>query len=383
MKLVPRFSRPSFTAVATSLLACASAALTACGDDITTPAPSAPRGAVVLDGFIQPGLTLVGDTGTVTSYLALGASTQFDAGGFTILRDTVLAVSSRAAGDLLYITDLNTRNVRKIQMPALSNPGKARLLTGTGGATLVAVALRDSSSIALVSVNGATTTSTRIANAGTCPTDVFQYDNATWVLDANANCKVNYAVQGDARIIRIPNTGTARDTIALPGARASSVSAIVSGDYAYVSTGGDANFSTSPFTLVASGAINKIDLRTRRVVATRPMPAGTYGGSTKLGLDGFLYVTVSENLVTFRSRTLKIRTDDLSFVGDATSPYLSLKTAAGADVACSGAQADALGRVHCFLNGAGSATSLLVFNAAGVEIRRVPAGQGGVDLALR
>ena len=48
-----------------------------------------------------------------------------------------------------------------------------------------------------------------------------------------------------------------------------------------------------------------------------------------------------------------------------------------------GAQADALGRLHCIQNGTGSVTSLLVFSPAGTEVRRVAANQGGVDMALR
>jgi hypothetical protein len=60
-----------------------------------------------------------------------------------------------------------------------------------------------------------------------------------------------------------------------------------------------------------------------------------------------------------------------------------LTSTAGAEVTCGSAQADALGRVHCIVNGTGSATSLVVFDATGKEVRRVSAGQGGVDLALR
>src|SRR5688500_14191540 len=77
----------------------------ACGDDdgILDPGPSAPRGIVVLDGFVQPGLTLLADSGSASSKLVFGPPSEFDAGGFTMLRDTVLAVSSRGAGDLLYI----------------------------------------------------------------------------------------------------------------------------------------------------------------------------------------------------------------------------------------------------------------------------------------
>jgi hypothetical protein len=367
----------------TSLLAVS--ILTACGDDgVTNTTPQPPRGILVLDGFIQPGLTFLSDTGTATTKLAFGPPTEFDAGGFTLERDTVLAVSSRGAGDLLYIADLRTLSVRRVQLPARSNPGRARLFRGSNGATLIAAALRDSSAIALVSVAGTgAPTITRIANAGTCPTDMFQYDNATWVVDANSNCRVNYAVQGEARLIRIPNTGTARDTIVLTGLRGSGVSAIVAGDAAYLSAGGDANFSTSPFTLNFSGALAKVDLRNRRVQTTRTMPNGSYGASVKQGLDGFLYVSLFENLSAFAGRVLKVRTDDLSFVSTGAAPWLALTNPSGTPVTCGSANADALGRLHCIANGTGSVTSLIVFNPSGSEIRRVPAGQGGVDMALR
>jgi hypothetical protein len=362
-------------------------ALAACGDDSpVTPAPTAPRGILVLDGFIQPGMTFLADTGTASTRVAFGPPTEFDAGGFTLERDTALAVSSRGAGDLLYILDVRAGTVRRVQLPARSNPGRARLLRGSNGQALIGVALRDSSTVALVSVPATgTPTITRIQGVGLCPTDVFQFDNATWVVDANANCRTNYAVQGDARLIRVPATGTARDTLVLPGARSSGVSATVMGDVAYVAAGGDANFSSFPYTLVASGMLTKVDLRGRRVLQQRQMPAGTYGASTKVGLDGFLYVSLYENLVAFSSKVLKLRTDDLTFQGGASAlaPWLPLRTPAGDAVACSAAQADALGRVHCIVNGAGSATSLLVFDPSFREIRRVPAGQGGVDLALR
>lgn len=367
------------------LALCAASLLSACSDDSptqTTPQP--PRGILVLDGFIQPGLTFLGDTGTASTKLAFAPSTEFDAGGFTLERDTVLAVSSRAAGDLLYITDVRTSSFRRIQLPARSNPGRARLFRGSNGQALIAAALRDSSAIALVSVAGtAAPTITRLANAGSCPTDMFQYGDATWVVDANSNCRVNYAVQGDVRLIRIPNTGSTRDTITLPGVRGSGAGAIVQGDVAYISAGGDANFSSFPYVLNATGSVTRVDLRNRRVQLTRQMPAGSYGASTKLGLDGFLYVSLFENLSAFTSRIVKLRADDLSFASNGTNPWLTLTNTTGATVACGSGQADALGRLHCIQNGTGSVTSLVVFNSAYVEARRVPAGQGGVDMALR
>lgn len=372
------------TAYAVATLAGA-AFMAACGsDNLTVATPQPPRGIVVLDGFIQPGLTFLGDTGTTSTKLAFAPSTEFDAGGFTLERDTVLAVSSRSAGDLLYVADVRTSTFRRLQLPARSNPSRARLFRGSNGQALIAAALRDSNSVALVAVAGAAApTITRITNAGTCPTDMFQYDNATWVVDANSACRTNYAVQGDVRLIRIPATGTARDTIVLTGVRGSGASAIVRGDVAYVSGAGDASFASFPYTLVASGAVAKVDLRTRRVQVTRPMPTGTYGAGAKLGLDGFLYVSLFENLTTFGSRVVKLRADDLSIVSNGTAAWLDLRNASGAAVTCGSAQADALGRLHCIANGAGSATSLIVFTPAYVETRRVPAGQGGVDMALR
>lgn len=378
------FVRPSSVKRRAAIVVSAMA-LAACGSDLplaVTPQP--PRGIIVLDGFIQPGFTFLGDTGTTSTKLPLASSTEFDGGDFTAQNDTLLAVSSRGAGDLLYLTDVRTNTVRRVQLPTRSNPARARLFRGSNGQALIAAALRDSSAIALVSVAGsATPTITRLTNAGLCPTDMFQYDNATWVVDANANCRTNYVVQGDVRLIRIPASGTTRDTLVLAGVRGSGASAIVSGDVAYVSAGGDANFASFPYALLSSGAVAKIDLRTRRVQVTKPMPTGTYGAGTKLGLDGFLYVSLYENLSSFADRIIRIRAADLSFASNGAAAWLDLKNASGASVSCGSGQADQLGRLHCLVSGTGSATSLLVFSPGFVETRRVAAGQGGVDMALR
>jgi hypothetical protein len=359
--------------------------LAACGDDgINSNTPQPPRGIIVLDGFIQPGLTFLGDTGSTSTKLTLAPTSEFDAGGFTLLRDTVLTVSSRGAGDLLYVTDVRTSTTRRIQLPTRSNPSRARLLTGTGGQALIGAALRDSSSVALLAFAGAgTATSTRVTNAGTCPTDLFQFDNAIWIVDANANCKVNYAVQGDVRLIRVPNSGTTRDTIVMPGLRGSSASALVDGDVAYISAGGDASFASFPYTLIATGGIVKVDLRGKRVLLNKQMPANSYGAGVKMGLDGFLYVSLYQDLASFTNRIIKVRTADLSFVTSASADWLVLTGASGTAVTCSSGQADALGRLHCIQNGTASVTSLLVFSPAGTEVRRVAANQGGVDLAIR
>jgi hypothetical protein len=362
--------------------------LAACGSDVLGPADLPARGAAVLDGFIQPGLTLVPDSGTATTRIAFGPPTEFDAGEFVLERDTALAASSRGAGDLLYVASLATGSVRRIQLPAASNPARARLLPGAGGAARIGVALRDSAAIAIVEVSPAGTTSvTRIANAGRCPTDFARRGTDTWIVDANANCAVNYAVEGPVRLIRVPDQGSARDTIVLTGLRGSAASIDVVGDIAWVSTGGEANFASFPFTLVAPGAVARVDLKNRRLLTQRAMPAGSYGGSLKRGRDGFLYVSLYEDLDNFRPRVLRLRADDLAFVangaGASGAPWLDLRDARGDEVACSGAVADGLGRLHCIRNGTASATSLLVFNALGQLERTVAAGQGGVDLALR
>jgi hypothetical protein len=364
------------------------AAITAgCGSDrIVTPGPAAARGIVVLDGYIQPGLTLLGDTGTASTRIALGAPSEFDAGAFDLQHDTVVAVSSRGAGDLLYIADLRTGTVRKVQLPSGGNAARARLIAGGNGSARLLVPLRDSMLVAtvLVPVTGAPSI-TRIENAGRCPVDAFRFESATWVVDANTDCRTDYAVQGAVRLIRIPDAGTARDTIELSSLRGSAASAIVVNDVAYVSATGDADFGAFPYTLLSPGAVARVDLRARSVLQQKTMPAGSYGVGMKRGLDGHLYVSLYEDLDSFTARVLQLRADDLSYMNtSATSSWRTLTTPAGdSDVACGSATADALGRVHCLVLGAASATSLVVFSPAGAEVRRVAAGQGGVDLALR
>jgi len=362
------------------------AAHAACaGDAPTATAPQPPRGVVVLDGFIQPGLTLLADTGSASIRIPLGPPTEFDAGGFTLERDTVLATSSRGAGNLLYVASLPGGLVRRVQLPPNSNPATARLAPGSGGQPTVAVALRDSGAVVVLALGAAGGAPTRLRTlvAGTCPTDMVRFDGAWWIVDSNSSCRTNYAVQGDVRLIRVPDAGTARDTLVLAGLRGSGAGAQLVNDVLYVGAGGDADFSRFPYTLRTPGAVAKVDLRSRRVLALRPLPAGSYGGGMRWGADGALYVSLYQDLASFTNRVVKLRADDLSIVSGGVSPWLSLRSAAGAEVACGSAVADALGRVHCLQNGTASATSLLVFSPAGVEVRRVAAGQGGVALALR
>jgi hypothetical protein len=360
--------------------------LAACGSDGSTesgPRPS--RGVAVLDGFIQPSITLLADSGSASQRVVLGSPTEFDGGSMDVRNDTAVAASSRGAGDLLYIADLNTSTVRRVQMPARSNPARARLLRGSGGRALIGVPLRDSSAVALASVSASgQATLDLVRDLGSCPTDVFQYGNEVWVVDANATCRTTYRASGPMRLIRIPASG-ARQIISLDGLRGSDATVTIVGDVAYIAAGGDADFSGFPFTLVAGGAIARVDLRTRTVLGTRSMPTGTYGASARLGGDGLLHVTLFENLTTFTNRVISYTLPELAPAGTRETGFdwRQLRRSASETLSCSSAVADALGRLHCMQNRTGSATFLLVFAPDGTLVREVAAGQGGVDLRLR
>ncbi len=374
----------SISLAAVAVLALGTAA---CGSDsIITPIAGPPRGIVVLDGFIQPGLTLLADTGTSTQRIAFAPSTEFDGGAFRLENDTAVAASSRGAGDLLYVADLRTASVRRLQMPAGSNPSTPRVLRGSGGRALIGVPLRDSASVALVTVDaGGSATFEFIRDLGTCPSDVFRYGDATWVVDANAACATNYRPQGAMRLIRIPDGGGERTVLPLPLLRGSSAGVILQGDVAWISAGGDVDFSTSPFTLLATGGIVRVDLRNRTILSSRSMPNSTYGGSARLGADGELYITIFEDIVDFQSRVIMLGRDDLQPRGPRNDgrEWLTLRNAAGEAPSCTAATADGLGRIHCIQNRTGSATFLMVFGPDGNLVREVAAGQGGVDLHLR
>lgn len=369
-----------------SIVGCA-ALLSACGDDgVIDPATLAPRGIIVLDGFIQPGITLVPDSGTAVQRIVFGAPDEFDGGSIEVRNDTVVAASSRGAGDLLYIASLQTGNVRRVQMPPRSNPARARLLTQSGGAALIGVPLRDSSAVVLTSVTPAGgTTLARIGDLGTCPVDVFQFGGDTWVVDANADCANDYRPNGAMRLIRVPAGGGARQIITLPTLRGSSADAVIQGSVAYISAGGDADFSTFPFRLISGGAITRVDLSSGTVLGAQPMPAGTFGASMKLGADGRLYVSVFEDLSSFTNRTIAYTLPGLTPTGTRVpgADWLALRDGGNVATTCGSAVADALGRLHCIQNRTASATFLMVFAPDGSLVREVAAGQGGVDLRFR
>ena len=74
------------------------------------------------------------------------------------------------------------------------------------------------------------------------------------------------------------------------------------------------------------------DLRGKRVITSKRMPANSYGAGVKLGLDGFLYISLYQDLASFTNRIIKVRTADLSFVTSATADWLLLTGATGTAV---------------------------------------------------
>ena len=354
------------------------AATLGCRHDATSPHPAVPpHGIVVLNGYGQPGLTLLADTGAASTYVRFGS--DFDGASLTLQHDSVIATSSKAGGDLLYVADLETGAVRKLQMPAASNPAGAQFVES--GPARFAVALRDSSAIALVAPSGSLSL---LHDAGACPTDVFQYGGALWSVDANANCRGDYASLGPTRLIRIPVVGTERDTIVISGSAGTSSAAVVDGDFAYVASTGIAQFGS---TTVASspGSVAKVDLITRQVVRQLSLPAGSWGATLERGQDGRLYVTAYDPVATFSGHVFTVDPATLTFAGIHPSghSYRALRTASGGEPNCAAATGDSAGQIYCIEVGAGSATTLFTFDATGAEIRRTLAGQGGVAVALR
>lgn len=365
--------------VAAALIAAFAAACSDSPTGLTGPTP--PRGVVVLNGFGQQGVTLVGDTGTTSTRLDFGAA--FDGGGLAVARDTALSTSSKARGDQLYVADLVAGTVTRVQMPAGSNPGGADFTGGLGNAS-VAVTLRDTRALALVRTGASPSVAATIANVGRCPYDVAVQGGAFWVLDANLDCEGSYNPQGDSRLVRLSPDGTQRDTIVLTGVRNAS-SIVVAGGSAFVSSGGTADFSNWPsVTFTAPSSVTKVDLATRRVVSTRVLAPTSNGGGVRLGLDGRLYGSAYTS-TDYATREVFALDQELNFVGTRATGRnsLALRLANGTAPACAGVTADALGRVYCPVNGAGSAATLHVFDATGTLLRSVPVGQGAVDVALR
>jgi hypothetical protein len=357
-------------------------ALAACTDSATGPnGPASPRGVVVLNAFGQQGITLLPDSGAGSARIDFGG--QYDGGGFAFARDSLLTTSSKAAGDLLYVADLRAGTATRLQLPANSNPGGATFAgSALGGGFFVA--LRDGAAVAHVRPRTGGADVTLLRDAGRCPYGVFTYGGALWSVDANLNCGTGYAPLGDSRLIRIVPGDARRDTLRLTGI-VNATSAVVVGDVAYVGAAGHVDYTAQPFRLVAGGNVVSVDLRTRRVLLTYAMPAGSTGASLRLGADGRLYVSYYQDLVTFASRVIALDPRTLTPTGPraAGTPYLDLRRADGSAVACGATTANAFGHLYCVRNGAASAATLHVFGADGRELRSLPAGQGAVDLALR
>jgi hypothetical protein len=272
-----------------------------------------------------------------------------------------------------------------VQLPAKSNPAGAAFLPSGAGVTRVAVALRDSSAIAVVAVPQGTAapTVTMLYGAGVCPTDLFVVGSDIWSVDANANCRVDYAIQGAVRLIRLAASGQ-RDTIQLPPfARGTAVSVVRLGNLLHVATSGELNFATG--TVTTAPAISRIDLATGQFAGAVPLPAGFWGASLELGRDDRLYVTSYEVPAGYKNRVFAMDLASGLFVGTKVSgqSYLRLIHGTDAPADCAAVAADAASQLYCLENGAGSAATVTVFNAAGAPVRSGAAGQGGVDVVLR
>jgi len=226
-------------------------------------------------------------------------------------------------------------------------------------------------------------------NVGRCPNHLAAQGGALWVLDANLNCDQRaYVVQGDSRLIRFAPTASGagpRDTLVLAGVR-NAGSMIVVGSTAFVSSAGVADFSRFPLTTFAQpGSITQVDLAARRVVRTVSLPTGSYGAGMRLGGDGLLYVTAYTS-TNFSTQDVFVYDQSLAIAGGTRAPgrqSLALTLANGTAPACTAATADARGRVYCAANGAGSATTVYVFDPNGALLRATPAGQGAVSIAVR
>ncbi|HET7456310.1 MAG TPA: hypothetical protein VFJ74_01575 [Gemmatimonadaceae bacterium] len=371
-----------------ALAACAALVAAACSDAATAPrGPVPPKGVVVLNGSAVTGVTVVDTAGASSAHIDFDDS--FDGGGFVVERDSVLSTSSAFGGDKLWVADLGAGTAKSFQMPAGSDPSNANFLHGVGGAAF-GVTLRATGALVLVSLpSSGTGVLDVIANAARCPTDVFAYSNNFWVVDANADC-ANFAADGVARLIRFAVDGSPVDTLALAaGAISTSASAVVSEGFAYVATGGDADFSgyPAPPTFVRPGVVTKVDLSARQVVGSIALPAGTYGATMHLGADGRLYVAAYHDNTFARQDVYAIDPASMSFTGPRASgkSYLDLRSSSDAPLSVGATTADALGRIYSVVvdYASAGASKVYVFDATGKFLRALPAGQYAVDVALR
>lgn len=364
-----------------SILAGLSLLLAACGTESTGPDAVPPVGkALVLVSFGEPGIAVVPDTGTGSGHVGLGDA--FDGAVFTVDGDTVLTTSSKWGGDELFVVDLVSGAARVIAMPPGSNPGGAAFVTGLGAqdAARYAVALRDSGAIAVYHPVGPSDGPFlgMIREMGTCPTDVLVAFSAYWSVDANQDCRDDYASLGPVRLVRAAGLDdAARDTITLADSARGAARAFLVGDEALVVASGDY--------AGRQARVAAVDLATRQVRGTLRFPAGWYATASRLGGDGALYVTAARAFPeAYEPRVFRIDPATLAFSGsrDAGADYLNLREG-GALVRCDAATADDDGRLWCASNG-DVASRLLVFGAQAAIVRQVAIPNGlAADLFVR
>jgi hypothetical protein len=354
-------------------------ALSACTDSTSPDELPTTGRALLLVSFGQPGVSVVGDTGSSAVHLELGDA--YDGAVFTVRGDSVLTTSSKAGGDKLYVLELAAGVPREIALPAGSNPAGATFLPGEAawqGASY-AVALRDSGAVALVDLAGpgGAPDIGMVRQMGACPSDVLVAFSALWSVDANQNCRDAYQSLGPVRLIRATLGSATRDTVTLPDSVRGAARAFIVGDEAFVVATGDY--------AGRQGRIVAVNLATRQVRGTLRLPAGMYATATRLGGDGALYVTAARAWPeAYEPRVFRVDPATLAFSGTraAGAEYLDLRED-GALVRCDAATADAEGLLWCASNGA-VASRLLVFGAQAAITREVAIPGGLVaDMVVR
>lgn len=351
--------------------------------DTTEPDPVPPaEGIIVLHAFgALPGIV---ETDSAVAGRRIPLPAEFDGGRMRLQRDTVLTTSSGFMGDnRLYVADLRSGALESVELPANANAGGATLSLGfrAGGAV---VAFRGLGTVGLVRLPEKVVT--QLTDVGRCPYDVAVHNSALWIVDHNAACESDYSLQGDSRLFRVIESGFTRDTVPLPGVR-HATSILVSGNRGIVSSIGVTTYASDGTpTFVSPGAITIVDLNTGEVLGSRSLPQGTSGASTRMGLNGLLYVTAYAN-TTYETTLFIMDPVTLDFVGTRTGgeQHQRLTTSSGQPARCQAVTADRLGRMYCATNqGPSSATSMVVFANNGVELRRFgTGGTGAVDISMR
>lgn len=364
---------------ATAALATLALSLAACGDSTGPDQLPGTGKALVLVSFGEPGIAVLGDTGTSAPQAGLGDA--FDGVVFTVKGDSVLTTSSKAGGDELYVMDVGTGATRVIALMAGSNPAGAIFLPSGAqwqGASY-AVALRDSGAVGLVDLTGpgGAPELGLVRQMGACPTDLFVGASALWSVDANQNCRDAYQSLGPVRLIRATLGSNARDTVTLADSVRGAARAFVVDGEAIVTASGD--FAGRQARVVA------VDLATRQVRATLRFPAGWYATASRLGADGALYVTAARGWPEpYEPRVFRVDPSTLAFSGARTAgaDHLDLREN-GALVRCDAASADAEGELWCASNGS-VASRVLVFGAQAAIERTIPIPTGiAADIFVR